>query len=174
LELVVANLSRELAKRGYDVTVFATENSAIDGCKVVSLGKELGTTDVDWLQAERNAFDMYKKQLSGFDIVHGHTWYGFYLGQLGANPRFPVLHTHHGGLSWPPYRHTDYLKHLRNAKFNRIAKSKRMQKVHKEAIVELLDKSRMPLGIEWQVAYNGVDLDKYKFRGEKREMGSCF
>lgn len=62
LELVVANLGRELSKRGYDVTVFfATENSAIDGCKMVSRGKELGTTEVDWLQAERNAYDMYKK-----------------------------------------------------------------------------------------------------------------
>ena len=40
---------------------FAMENSAIDGCKVVSRGKELGTTEVDWLHAERNAYEMYKK-----------------------------------------------------------------------------------------------------------------
>lgn len=73
-----------------------------------------------------------KKHLSGFDIVHGHTWYGFYLGQLGANLRFPVLHSHHGGLNWPPYGHEAYPEGLRRAKFCMVAVSKWMQESYKK------------------------------------------
>src|SRR5512146_1209236 len=44
---------------------------------------------------KKEAFQNIRDQLNGFDMVHGHTWYGFYYSHLGHDlTRFPVIHTH--------------------------------------------------------------------------------
>lgn len=105
--MVVANLGRELARRGYEVTVFATENSQVEGCRMESIGKEVGTVDVDWRETESASFAKARSRLAeGCDIISGHTWYAHYYSLYEAKIRAAptiILHTHHGGLAWPPY-----------------------------------------------------------------------
>jgi hypothetical protein len=105
LELVVANLGRELARRGcYDVTVFAAENSYVEGCKMINTSKEVGTVDVDWLETERKSFEIAKPYLlleggsTQYVIIHGSVTAIVCWGE--SKPEMMInniLHTHHGG-----------------------------------------------------------------------------
>ncbi len=57
-----ANLARELVNGEYNVTVLATENSAVDEIMGISPGKDkdIGMVDVDdWLQARRHPLSVY-------------------------------------------------------------------------------------------------------------------
>jgi hypothetical protein len=158
LELAVANLARERSKRDYDVTVFAAENSTIDGVKAMSLGKEMGTTQFDWLAAEKKeAFANLRDVPKGFDVVNGHTWYGFYYSHLGHDPTcFPVMHTHTPTprrAKLVPLGHSSFPKALRTAKFCLVAISKWMQRVYKDAIVKMPDNSEVPLGFDSAVVF---------------------
>lgn len=55
------------------------------------------------MEVEQEAFARMRDQLSGFDIIHGHTWYAFYYFILAAGPMVLILHIHHGSINWPPY-----------------------------------------------------------------------
>lgn len=150
LELIVANLAEALAKMGHEVTVFAAEGSKVEGCKVVSFGPPTLKVQVDWLEAEWKAYNVYRDMLEDFDIIHGHNWFGFEYAAKARNPKLKVLHTHHGhlnlewwGRSKPPF------------KLNLVAISKWMSKAYKA------------LGFESQYVYNGINLDKYPFQKEK-------
>ena len=149
LEQIVADLGECLAKKN-DVTIFATDGSRVKGCEVVHCGKATETTQVNWLQAERAMYEVYKNQLKDFDIVHGHNWFGFEYAVKAENPHLKVCHTHHGriALEWwekskPPF------------KLNLIAISKWMQRIYKAQ------------GFDCQYAYNGINLSKYPFQKEK-------
>jgi len=150
LEAIVANLARVLAARGHDVTVFAADGSRIEGCKVVEFGPPALKVQVDWLQAERSAYEVYKDMLGDFDVIHGNDWFGFEYAAKARNPGLKVLHTHHGGLNldwWgksrPPF------------KLNLVSISKWMAEVYRAQ------------GFEARPVYNGVDLDRYPFKAEK-------
>lgn len=158
-----------MAKRDYDVTVFATKDSYVEGCTMINIGKEVGTVNVDWLETERKAFEMAKPSLvKEYDIICDCTWFGHVYSLLGSHPEMNILHAHHGGLSWPPYGSPEYPEFLRNGKFNLISISKFMQRVYKEGVVKMQDGRQVgPLNFDSRVAYNGIDVEKYKFREEK-------
>lgn len=150
LERVVADLAEVLAKMGHDVTVFAADGSKVEGCRVVEFGPPLEKVQVDWLQAELKAYQVYKDMLGEFDIIHGHNWFGFEYRAKALNPSLKVMHTHHGGLnmSWwgrapPPF------------KLNLVAISMWMRNVYET------------LGFTAKYVYNGIDLNRYPFKAEK-------
>jgi glycosyltransferase involved in cell wall biosynthesis len=153
LEQVVWDLADGLSKLGYDVTLFAPKGSKTPpNGHLVECGEPLLDVRVNWVEAERKAFDIYEKELQGLDIIHGHNWFGFeYLAKV-HNPKLKVCHTHHGGLNpewWarskPPF------------KLNLIAISDWMTNVYNSQ------------GFKSKRVYNGVDMDKYLFQKEKSD-----
>lgn len=150
LECVVGDLAEALAEMGQDVTVFAPNSSKVKGCKVVEFGEPMRKVQVNWLEAERRAYEVYKDVLTEFGIIHSHDWFGFCYAAKAKNPNLKVLHTHHGGLNlsfWkrspPPF------------KLNFIGISDWMVKVYASQ------------GFTAKRVYNGIDLQKYKFRKRK-------
>jgi len=150
LELIVANLGETLAEMGHDVTIFAANGSEVKGCKVVWFGEPKLKVQVDWLKAERDAYEVYGAILGDFDIIHGSNWFGFEYLAKSRNPKIKVCHTHHGGLNlewWgrskPPF------------KLNLIAISDWMRKIYEAQ------------GFPAKFVYNGINLDRYPFKREK-------
>jgi glycosyltransferase involved in cell wall biosynthesis len=153
-EQVVADLGEPLAKLGHDVTIFAPKGSFAEGCKIVETVDAPERTDVNWVQLEKNAYDIYKDKLQGFDIIHDHSWFGFpYLVKIDpANKDMHFCHTKHGHFDWRADQVPEQLKPI-----NLIAISSFMQKEFKTQ------------GWESRVVYNGINLDRYPYYSGERE-----
>jgi len=150
LEMIVADLGEALAEMGHDVTVFAADGSKIEGCKIVEFGPPLMNVNIDWLQAERKTYEIYKDHLKDFNIIHASDWFGFEYLAKAKNPQLKVVHSHHGGLNlefWkrspPPF------------KLNMVAISDFMVKVYASQ------------GFTAKRCYNGIDLQKYRLQKKK-------
>lgn len=152
LERVVYDLSHSLARGGHQVTVFAPNGSSVEGCEMIYWGEPIEKVHVNWLEAESKAVDMVADRVmrNGFDIVHGHNWFGFEYGLKAKMPELRVCHTHHGGLTmqwWgrskPPWP------------LNLIALSKWMEKAY--ASVNFASRA----------VYNGIPIEDYVFHPEK-------
>ena len=150
LERVVYDLGKALVKLGHKVTLFAPEGSRLEGGEVIETGPPQKSVNENWAVREENAYNIYRDSLGDFDVVHGHTWFGWeYMAKL-RHPELRVLHTHHGGMTWgirPPLEH-----------MNLVAISKFMA-------LEYYKK----LGVDVEVVYNGVDLDNYPYSKDKGE-----
>lgn len=152
-EQIVADLAETLAELGHQVTVFAANGSKVKGCKIVEFGEPKLKVQVDWLKAEREAYEIYKQMLKEFDIIHGNDWLGFEYAAKAQDTSLKVLHTHHGGLNlewwkrgpFPPF------------KLNLVAISQFMSKVYEAQ------------GFSSKYAYNGINLERYPFQEEKGE-----
>jgi glycosyltransferase involved in cell wall biosynthesis/predicted SAM-dependent methyltransferase len=151
LERIVADLAEELAKRGHEVTVFGADKSNVPGCKTVTFGPAINRVDVDWLGAEKKAYDLIAPQLDGFDVVHGCNWFGMEYVYKNTHPNSKVCHTHHGHLyaEW-------WLKSKPPFKLNFIAISKWMRDLF------------VQMGMPSEYAYNGVTLSRYPYSDQKR------
>ena len=150
LEDVLGNLGEALAKMGHDVTVFAPNGSKVEGCQVVEFGEPLERVNVNWLEAEKKAYEFYKGMLKDYQIIHGMNWFAMEYAYKSSNPQAHVLHTHHGGISleyWkrspPPF------------KLNMVAISDWMVKVYASQ------------GFTARRVYNGINLEKYKLQKKK-------
>ena len=87
---------------------------------------------------------------------------------MGANPDVNFLHSHPGGLNWPPYGSAEYPEYLQSAKFNLIANSNFIKRVYKHCVFQMKDGSKIgPLNFDSQVACNGINSEEYKFKKEK-------
>lgn len=146
LEQVVHDLGLELAKMGHTVTVVGAKGSKVPGCKMIETLEPANKVDVNWLEWEQAAFDIYKDSLTGFDIIHDNTWMGFAYFAKQANPSLKVVHTHHGHLSW---------------------RGKPFEKMNLIAISDWMVRVYNSLGWAAKRAYNGVDLSRYKFQEQK-------
>lgn len=146
LEQIVYDTAISLAELGHDVTVFAPKGSSAPGCKIFETLEAENKVDTDWREAERKAYEIYKNELVKFDIIHDHTWFGFAYLLKREKPEIKVIHTHHGGLNWRS-------KPCNNP--NLIAISDFMVRVYGQQ------------GFQSKRVYNGVDLDKYKFKKTK-------
>lgn len=150
LEAVVADLAEALAEMGHEVTVFAADGSKgrVKGCKVIEFGPPALKVQVNWLEAEKKAYEVYKDLLGEFSIVHDHNWFAFpYLAKM-KTPGLKICHTHHGGLSWKS-------KPPGVEKANLVAISKWMKKVYESQ------------GWNSRYVYNGINLDAYPFKAER-------
>lgn len=152
LERVCYDLAYALAKAGHQVTVFAPDGSSVEGCEMGCFGPALEKVQVNWLEAERGAFNKIATKIAtdSYDIIHGHNWFGFEYELKALKPGLKVCHTHHGGLNmdyWgsspPPWP------------LNLIAISNWMQKVYTSQ------------GFNSRPVYNGIPLEEYQFKAEK-------
>lgn len=142
LERIVYDLACGLRDLGHEVTVFATNGSKVDGCKVIFTGNPVGSTKVDWIAEEKRVFETIKNAVLGLDILHGHNWFG--LEYRLRSDKLKVLHTHHGGLN------TDWWKPNPPFKLNLVAISAFMKRVYAQQ------------GHTAEFVYNGIDLNKYE------------
>lgn len=150
LEMIVADLGETLAEMGHDVTVFAADGSKVEGCKIVEFGSPLMNVNIDWIQAERKTYEIYKDHLKDFQIIHGHDWLGFEYLAKAKNPQLKVLHTHHGGFNLDFWKRTPPPFQL-----NLIAISNWMVKVYASQ------------GFTTKRCYNGINLKKYPLKRKK-------
>ncbi len=150
-EQVTWDIVNGLIKRGHKVILYAPDNSSIPkGGFLYKIGPPIDNVNVDWLQAEKNAWERCNNSFDNLDILCGSNWFGFEFASKMRNPNLKVCHLHHGGLNmeiWgrskPPF------------KLNMIAISNWMKRVYESQ------------GFQSQVSYNPVDLDKYKFQKDK-------
>jgi glycosyltransferase involved in cell wall biosynthesis len=147
LEMVVYDLAAGLAELGHEVTLIAAKGStAPEGVKLLETVEPAGKVQVDWNEYERRAYDTYKDKLSGFDVIHDHTWFAYAYMAKRAHPELKVLHTHHGHLGW---------------------KSKPFEKMNLIAISDWMVKAYGSQGWASRRVYNGVDEGRYLYRAEK-------
>lgn len=144
-------LSEGLAALGHRVVLFATEESQVPkGGFLFKACKEIGTVNVDWLQAEKSMWEKCDRYFDDLDVLLGSNWFGLEYSSKIRNPSLKVAHLHHGGLNpewWnkskPPF------------KTNFIAISNWMKRVYTSQ------------GFNSVVAYNGINLERYKYQKDK-------
>jgi glycosyltransferase involved in cell wall biosynthesis len=152
LEQVVYDLGCALVAGGDEVTLFAPPGSHIDGGTVFETIVAPERTDVNWVELEGNAYNKYASELSKFDIIHSHDWFGFpYIAKMG-NPNLKICHTHHGHCDWNPAK-----------------KPANVKNVNLIAISEFMQKEYMARGWIAKYVYNGINLDKYPYSDKKSE-----
>jgi len=150
LEQVVYDLGCALVESGDEVTLFAPKGSHIDGAKVFETIEAPERTDVNWVQLEGNAYNMYSRELEQFDIVHDHSWFAFpYLVKM-MNQKFKICHTHHGHLDWNPSKVPPQIN-----------------KVNLIAISDYMSKEYLAQGWVSKFVYNGIDMRKYMYTENK-------
>lgn len=150
LEQVVYDLGCALTAGGDEVTLFAPPGSHIDGGKIFETIPAPERTDVNWIELEGNAYNMYAKEILDFDIVHDHSWFAFpYLMKIGNN-KLKMCHTHHGHLNWDISRIPPAMGHI-----NLIAISDYMRREYASQ------------GWVSEFVYNGIDVNKYKYSETK-------
>jgi glycosyltransferase involved in cell wall biosynthesis len=89
-------LSRELARRGHEVTVFATAGSQVEGARVVESLPGVygeGGAPCDWRMCEWINVARAVQQASQFDVIHSHNYlWGIPLQELSTAPMLHTLH----------------------------------------------------------------------------------
>lgn len=156
LEMVVWDLACGLDELGHEVTIFGPEGSkASPNGKLVIIGPSHDTVNVDWFELEKQNYEVYKNLIDEkkFDIIHGHTWFGFeYLLRIN-NPKLKTLHLHHGGFNWDSYPPI--------GKANLVAISDFMRRF----TISYFANQGYKVGCEY--VHNGIDLDKYPYKERK-------
>lgn len=150
LERIVADSAYCMAKDGHQVTVFCPNGSQVEGCEMVYFGEPMDSVHCNWLDEERKVINIVADRIlsNGFQIVHGHNWFGFEYALKVRKPELKACHTHHGGLdtNWwtkPPFN------------LNMISISNWMQSVYSNQ------------GITSRVVYNGIPIEEYPFQEKK-------
>jgi glycosyltransferase involved in cell wall biosynthesis len=147
-ERVVAYLTEELARRGHDVTLFASGDSEAKAKLVapVPTALRLASGPADALSAHVIELGQVFERAQEFDIVHCHVDYpAFPFGRL---VRTPVLHTLHGRLDLPYLR--PVFEHFPDAQVVSISDAQR------RAVADL--------AISWAATvHHGLPLDRYAY-----------
>jgi glycosyltransferase involved in cell wall biosynthesis len=154
-ERIVHELTRELVRRGHDVTVFASGDSDVAPAKhVVTVPEALRPADSAddagaWFAATADAV---LRDADQFDVIHSHLeWWSLPLARAS---RVPVVSTFHGRLDLPSSRRL-----LEGAKEGVVAISRHQASVHPD--------------VPWTVVHNGLSLRDMPF-GRERSDAFCF
>jgi glycosyltransferase involved in cell wall biosynthesis len=158
LEQIVGDLAVCLDKLGHDVYVICPSESNIG-----KFGKihhvDCGPCSPDAHAWEAQAYEKYAKMLLSAEfkdaVIHSHDWRKFIYLLKMDHPQLNVISTLHGMLCYhkpPPI-----------GKPSLVGLSKR----HADMISG-------PLGVPCKYVYNGINLDKYKFNGGKRNDNYLF
>ncbi|TMQ15269.1 MAG: glycosyltransferase family 4 protein [Candidatus Rokuibacteriota bacterium] len=151
-ERVVSYLTDELARRGHDVTLFASGDSrtAARLVPVTERAMRLEPTTHDLLCADTiRELDMAFGRAADFDVIHSHVDYlVFPLTRLVTTP---TVHTLHGRLDLPGLR--PLYRQFRDV-----------------SLVSISDAQRRPLddlGLRWAgTVYHGQPVERYSFTAE--------
>lgn len=151
LEQIVWDLAEALDELGHEITIFAPEGSQIPKHgHLITTGKPINSVNVDWFQAEKNAYDIYKEIINDkdFDICHSHEWFGFPYLLKQKYPDLKVCHTHHGFFNWqsPPNQYP-----------NIITISKFMKNISEQQF------KQKGYDVQCKYVYNGIDLNRYEY-----------
>ena len=154
-ERIVHEVTQELARRGHDVTVFASGDSDVAPARhVVTVPRALrpaGSSEdpAPWFAA---TVDRVLRQSDDFDLIHSHLeWWSLPLARAA---RIPVVSTFHGRLDQP------YSARLfEGAHEGLVAISRHQASVHPD--------------LPWTVVHNGLSLESMPFRAEHGEA-FCF
>lgn len=147
IEWVVALLADELAKRGQEVTLFATgdSNTKAQLKYVFEKGQtsKMGITLYDAMQVSEAL-----KMADEFDIIHDHS--GFIAVALSHKIKTPMLHTLHGPFTEDT---TIFYTHFKDAcYFNAISE---------------YQQSCLPILNYLDTTYNAIDVHNYPFSDQK-------
>jgi glycosyltransferase involved in cell wall biosynthesis len=175
LELVVADLASALARLGNDVTVFAADGSKVQDCRVVEFGPPAWETSVptngfSGFEEERRAYHVYKNMLEEFDLVHGHTWYGFeYITKIKSR-KLKVCHTHHSNIFFKQFG-WDLRAFLRSGDYGPFLKdffvTARVFDLNLIAISKWMAQVYEAQGFRSRWVHNGINLERYRFQEKK-------
>lgn len=99
-ERIVHHLTEELAKRGHDVTLFATGDSQTKAKLISVYPRALYRDGIPWGEAYWPLINMAKAVEFALktkaDIIHHHSqYYGYPFGPVSSTP---IVHTHHGNI----------------------------------------------------------------------------
>jgi glycosyltransferase involved in cell wall biosynthesis len=154
-ERIVDELTRELIRRGHDITVFASGDSDVAPARHVAtvpmaLRPANSKDDVPaWFAATTDAV---LREQDSFDVIHSHLeWWSL---PLARSARVPVVSTFHGRLDLP-----FSTRLLAGAKEGVVAISRHQASVHPD--------------VPWTVVHNGLSLAGMPF-GERRSDAFCF
>lgn len=122
-----------------------------EGVGHLDIGPARYLVQQNWVNAEKEAYDVYEPFLKKFDVIHDHTWHGLpYLGKL-KDPRLKVIHTHHGHLAWQKLPDIE--------KLNLVAISRFMQQLYSNQFA-----------VKPRFVYNGIAIEEYPYyplRGDR-------
>lgn len=150
LELMVYYLTEGLIARKYDTTLIAPQGSYTEGGKVIE------TISADFtlqaFQKERQAFDVYKNHLPGFDVVIDHTWFKYSVLAKRDSPDImsntEIINVIHGMPNWrnpPPIPNSNLVG---------------LSVDHSQFISSAY-------GVPCRYVHNGIDLNLYPLKKEK-------
>ena len=153
-ERVVSYITDELARRGHDVTLFASGDSrtAARLVPVVERATRFDATTHAFLGAEFiRELGLVFSHARDFDVIHCHVDYLAF--PFDALTPTPTVHTLHGRLDLP------YLAPV-------------FRQFRTVPLVSISDAQRMPiasLGVRWAgTVYHGLPVDRYAFAAEDR------
>jgi len=145
LEQVVADLGECLTDMGHEVYMVAPTGSEVKGVNLI----DCGPCSSDARQWEADAFQKYAPWLMSEDnkdmVIHCHQWTKPIYLLKRDNPRLNVLSTLHGMLPYdspPPVEHPNMVG---------------ISQHHAGSISK-------GLNVAAKFVYNGIDLDKYKYK----------
>jgi len=149
LELMVYNLTRELADRSYEVTCIAPQGTDVEGADVVETTRPSDSTQC--FAMEPQAYRRYADRLSVFDVVIDHSWQKLTYRRAQNYPEemadTTILGVWHGmpRFDLPPVENPNYVSVSR-------------------AAAEAWERK---LGFEVRHVYNGIDVEKYPLEERK-------
>ncbi|MBD2100216.1 glycosyltransferase family 4 protein [Leptolyngbya sp. FACHB-261] len=146
VELVVGLLTDELVRRGHEVTLFASGDSATRAqlCSVHPRALRLDPEVKEYSVYEMMQLSRAYGQASEFDVIHSHV--GYAAMQLAEFVNTPTVHTLHGVFTPDGERLFKQFSH--------------------QAFLTISEAQREPrLGLNYiSTVYNGIDPDAYPFR----------
>lgn len=153
LEYGVYDLAYCLGKMGHEVTLIAPVGSRLENGKVmetIDSSLEIYDFQKNAVRAEFDASEFYIEKLSGFDIVHDHSWFGISYTAKHGNEKLKVCHTHHGHCNWNIKTVPAYAK-----------------PINFFSISEFIKRENELNGIVSKRVYNGTNLDKFGYVSHK-------
>jgi len=110
--------------------------------------------------------------LHDFDLVHGHSWFGFeYLAKIN-NRKLKVCHTQHGALCFKQFEN-DLHAFLKSGDYKPFLKDLLMRGLRARSNLNLIAISKWMTrvyeaqGYKSRWVHNGVNLDRYEFKEKK-------
>jgi glycosyltransferase involved in cell wall biosynthesis len=136
-ERIVAELVRELHRRGHEVTTFASGDSQIPGRHVATVPEALRPAGFggDPEPYFRQTADLVLERQSDFDLIHAHI--DRWNADLARRARVPVVSTFHGRLDQPWAQEA-----FDDAPPGMVAVSR--------------DQARVHPGVDWTVIHHGI------------------
>jgi len=146
-ELIIYNLCKEIASRGYTVALASPKGTEIEDVQIIETVEP--SNDRDCFSREPDAYRIYASALPDADVIFDHSWRKFsYIGK-SANPDImsdtPVIGIWHSSPSvkqGPPVENPCFVSVSENC----------------------ANKWENFTGIRTKYAHNGIDVDRYELR----------